>query len=122
MDIFKIYKAFFTFWILIFAIMYLTRCKSSPNSIQENLAIETKTTITKSEFDAGIDIATMFTDAGIFASKGDAKKMIMSGGVSVNRKKIEDPKLIPTAEMLLHNKFLLVQKGKKNYYLFEIAY
>ena len=82
----------------------------------------TKTTITKSEFDAGIDIATMFTDAGIFASKGDAKKMIMSGGVSVNRKKIEDPKLIPTAEMLLHNKFLLVQKGKKNYYLFEIAY
>ena len=46
MDIFKIYKAFFTFWILIFAIMYLTRCKSSPNSTHENSAIETKTTIT----------------------------------------------------------------------------
>ena len=79
-----------------------------------------KTVVTKSAFEAGADIATMFTDAGIFASKGEAKKMIMSGGVSINRKKSEDPKLIPNEEMLLHNKFLLVQKGKKNYYLFEI--
>ena len=79
-----------------------------------------KTIVTKSAFEAGADIATMFTDAGIFASKGEAKKMIMSGGVSINRKKSEDPKLIPNEEMLLHNKFLLVQKGKKNYYLFEI--
>ena len=80
----------------------------------------TKTVITKSVFEARADIATMFTDAGIFASKGEAKKMIMSGGVSINRKKSEDPKLIPDEKMLLHNKFLLVQKGKKNYYLFEI--
>ena len=79
-----------------------------------------KTIVTKSAFEARADIATMFTDAGIFASKGEAKKMIMSGGVSINRKKSEDPKLIPNEEMLLHNKFLLVQKGKKNYYLFEI--
>ena len=79
-----------------------------------------KTVVTKSAFEARADIATMFTDAGIFASKGDAKKMIISGGVSINRKKTEDPKLIPNEGMLLHNKFLLVQKGKKNYYLFEI--
>ena len=79
-----------------------------------------KTVVTKSAFEARANIATMFTDAGIFASKGEAKKMIMSGGVSINRKKSEDPKLIPDEEMLLHNKFLLVQKGKKNYYLFEI--
>ena len=62
----------------------------------------------------------MLTDAGIFASKGDAKKMILSGGVSINRIKSTDPKLVPTKDLLLHNKFLLVQKGKKNYYLFEI--
>ena len=79
-----------------------------------------KTVVTKSAFEAGANIATMFTDAGIFASKGDAKKMIISGGVSINRKKTEYPKLIPDEKMLLHNKFLLVQKGKKNYYLFEI--
>ena len=80
-----------------------------------------KTVVTKSAFEARADIATMFTDAGIFASKGEAKKMIMSGGVSINRKKSEDPKLIPDEEMLLHNKFLLVQKGRRNFYLFEIV-
>ena len=80
----------------------------------------TKTVITKTEFEQGIEIATMFTDAGIFNSRGDAKKMILSGGVSINRKKSDDPKLIPTEDMLLHNKFLLVQKGKKSYYLFEV--
>ena len=80
-----------------------------------------KTVVTKSAFEARANIATMFTDAGIFASKGEAKKMIMSGGVSINRKKSEDPKLIPDEKMLLHNKFLLVQKGRRNFYLFEIV-
>ena len=80
----------------------------------------TKTVIAKTEFEQGIEITTMFTDAGIFNSRGDAKKMILSGGISINRKKSDDPKFIPTADMLLHNKFLLVQKGKKNYYLFEV--
>ncbi len=80
----------------------------------------TKTYISGSDFKNGIDLATLLTDADIFNSKGDAKKMILSGGISINRKKLDDPKLIPTAEMLLHNKFLLVQKGKKSYYLFEV--
>ena len=62
----------------------------------------------------------MLTDAGIFTSKGEAKKMILSGGVSINRKKVDDPKIIPTKDMLLHDKFLLLQKGKKSYYLFEV--
>jgi tyrosyl-tRNA synthetase len=86
----------------------------------KNIEGITKTFITRVAFDTGIDVATMLTDANIFTSKGDAKKMIMSGGVSINRKKVEDPKLIPAAEMLLHNKFLLVQKGRRNFYLFEI--
>jgi tyrosyl-tRNA synthetase len=80
-----------------------------------------KATITKNDFENGIDVTTMFTDAGIFDSKGNAKKMIIDGGVSINRNKINDAKLIPTSAMLLHNKFLLVQKGKKNYYLLEVV-
>lgn len=76
--------------------------------------------VNKAAFDAGIDIVTMLTDAKIFPSKGEARKMIQQGGVSVNRKKTDDVKLVPDASMLLHNKFLLVQKGKKNYYLIEI--
>ena len=79
-----------------------------------------KANVVKEDFEAGIDITTLFTNAGIFASKGEARKMIQSGGVSLNKQKADDPKLIPDNEMLLHNKFLLVQKGKKNYYLIEI--
>ena len=91
----------------------------SENELNEIEGI-TKTTILKNDFDIGIDLATMLTEAGIFTSKGDAKKMILTGGISINRKKTDDPKLIPTTDLLLHNKFLLVQKGKKSYYLFEI--
>ena len=79
-----------------------------------------KASVQKNEFEKGIDIVTMFTDAGIFPSKGEARKMIQSGGVSINRKKTDDVKLVPSAGLLLHGKFLLVQKGKKNYYLIEI--
>ncbi len=91
----------------------------SENELKEIEGI-TKTTIPKNDFDNGIDLATMLTNAGIFTSKGEAKKMIQSGGVSINRKKVDDPKLTPTKDLLLHDKFLLVQKGKKSYYLFEV--
>lgn len=80
-----------------------------------------KTSVNKTDFDEGLDITSMFTDAGIFSSKGEARKMITAGGVSINKKKVDDPFLKPNAGMLLHNKFLLVQKGKKNYYLLEIV-
>jgi len=80
-----------------------------------------KTMVSKSKFEEGIDVTTMFAEAGIFASKGEARKMIMAGGMSINRKKVDDPFLKPDLSMLLHNKFLLVQKGKKNYYLLEVG-
>jgi tyrosyl-tRNA synthetase len=80
-----------------------------------------KATIGRTVFENGIDITSLLTDASIFPSKGEAKKMIMSGGVSINRNKIDDPRLIPDKSMLLHDKFLLVQKGKKNYYLIELS-
>ncbi len=79
-----------------------------------------KATISKTDFDSGVDIVTMVTDAGIFASKGEARKMIQAGGISINRKKTDDVKLIPGNDLLLHGKFLLLQKGKKNYYLIEV--
>lgn len=101
---------------------------SSKNGAAEDLSIEdlnsiegiVKSTINKVDFGNGIDVTTMFTEAGIFDSKGNARKMIMEGGVSINRKKIVDPKFIPTASLLLHQKYLLIQKGKKNFYLIEI--
>ena len=64
-----------------------------------------------------MDMISLLTEVNIFASKGEAKKMITNGGVSINRKKIEDAQVIVHRSMLLHDKFLLIQKGKKNYYL-----
>lgn len=69
----------------------------------------------------GIDMLTLLTEVMIFPSKGEAKKMIGNGGVSINRKKIENPQTMLENSMLLHGKFLLVQKGKKNYYLVKVV-
>jgi tyrosyl-tRNA synthetase len=55
--------------------------------------------------------------APVFPSKGELRKLIAGGGVSLNRQKIEDPAQIITESDLIAGKYLLVQKGKKNYYL-----
>jgi tyrosyl-tRNA synthetase len=52
----------------------------------------------------------------IFPSRGEARKMIQGGGVSINKQKITSPNE-PLGVKLLHNRYLLAQKGKKNYYL-----
>ena len=64
-----------------------------------------------------VDVITFLADTKIFVSKGEARKMIQNGGVSINRKKISGVEFSVSADLLLHNKYLLVQKGKKNYYL-----
>lgn len=65
----------------------------------------------------GLDIISLLADTGIFPSKGEAKKMVQNGGISVNRNKVDQLQLIIDSQFLLHNKYLLIQKGKKNYYL-----
>jgi tyrosyl-tRNA synthetase len=65
------------------------------------------------------DLLSVATDGEIFKSKGEARKMIKGGGVSINKEKLTDPNAKPEAE-LLQGKYLLVQRGKKNYYLLEV--
>lgn len=60
------------------------------------------------------------TAAGIFSSNGDARKMIESGAVSINKSKIADPLANLDCD-LLQDRFILIQKGKKNYFLMEIV-
>ncbi len=67
----------------------------------------------------GIDIVSLLAETHIFASKGEARKMLLGGGVSVNRKKIETADVQLERAQLLHGKYLLIQKGKKNYYLIK---
>jgi tyrosyl-tRNA synthetase len=67
-----------------------------------------------------IDLLSVATRSEIFPSKGEARKMIGGGGVSVNKLKIESAEQ-PLNFELLQDKYLLVQKGKRNYYLIKIV-
>ena len=69
----------------------------------------------------GVDVVSFLADSGIIASKGEARKLVQGGGVSLNRKKVEDVKTLVDASHLLHGKYILVQKGKKNYYLVTVG-
>lgn len=66
-----------------------------------------------------IDLLSEVTQGVIFSSKGEARRMLQGGGVSINKNKIEDMNAKPEFDML-QNKYFLVQKGKKNYYLITV--
>ena len=69
------------------------------------------------ELKSGIKAIELLTEkAAVFPSKGEMRKMVQSGGVSLNKEKFTDQDLLITTAELLNNKYLLVQKGKKNYY------
>ena len=65
----------------------------------------------------GVDLISFLADTKIFTSKGEARKMVQGGGVSINKIKVENAELLVNTTGLLNDKYLLVQKGKKNYYL-----
>jgi tyrosyl-tRNA synthetase len=71
----------------------------------------------KDNLQNGVNVVDLLTGTGIFPSKGEARKMIQNGGVSINREKITDAQLQVDSGQLLHDKYILLQKGKKNYYL-----
>ncbi|HXB43278.1 MAG TPA: tyrosine--tRNA ligase, partial [Puia sp.] len=70
---------------------------------------------------SGIDVVSFLAETNIFPSKGEARKTIQGGGVTINRKKVDNLQLSVDKSLLLHEKYLLVQKGKKNYYLVTIV-
>ncbi len=53
----------------------------------------------------------------VFSSKGELRRMVQGGGVSLNKEKIDDPDTLIVQNQLLNDKYLLIQRGKKNYYL-----
>ncbi len=66
-----------------------------------------------------IDLCADFTK--IFPSKGECRKMVQGGGVSLNKEKVQDAMRAVTEADLIAGKYLLVQKGKKNYFLITVA-
>lgn len=69
---------------------------------------------------SGIDVISFLAETNIFSSKGEARKMLQGGGISINRNKINNILLIIDNNFLLHDKYILVQKGKKNYFLINV--
>jgi tyrosyl-tRNA synthetase len=80
-----------------------------------------KSGFSKEKIAGGIDIVSFLAETNIFPSKGEARKMIQGGGVSVNRKKVETISLKVESSLLLHDKYILIQKGRRNYYLVSIV-
>ncbi len=78
--------------------------------------------ISRAEIDNGIQIIDFVTErTTIFPSKSEAKKMIQGGGVAINKSKVENLEFIINSESLINGNYILVQKGKKNYYVIKIV-
>lgn len=74
--------------------------------------------VSRQEIAEGIKLADLLTDrAAVFPSKGEARKMAQQGGLSINKEKVNDIYTAASLDMLLNDKYILVQRGKKNYFL-----
>ncbi len=74
--------------------------------------------IAKQEIEAGVNILDLLAEkTEVFASKGELRRMLKGGGFSINRNKMNDAELTIDSDYLLNNKYILAQKGKKNYYI-----
>jgi tyrosyl-tRNA synthetase len=70
----------------------------------------------------GVTIANLCTEhSKVFASKGELRRLVQGGGFSINKEKIDNPELVVNQESILNKKYLLLQKGKKNYYLIRVS-
>ncbi|KKB46906.1 tyrosyl-tRNA synthetase [Parabacteroides sp. HGS0025] len=74
--------------------------------------------VNRDELSAGVKAIDLLTEkAAVFASKGEMRKLVQSGGISINKDKLADAETIIDCSSLLNEKYMLVQRGKKNYYL-----
>lgn len=85
----------------------------------ESLEGVVKIAFAKEKIAAGIDIVSFLAETAIAPSKGEARKLVQGGGISINRKKVEAIEHKIDNSHLLHDQYLLAQKGKKNYYLVQ---
>jgi tyrosyl-tRNA synthetase len=75
----------------------------------------------KAELESGTGVLELLAEkTNVFPSKSEARKMIQGGGVSINKEKVTSHEQIINASHLLNNKYLVIQKGKKNYYLCSV--
>ncbi len=79
-------------------------------------------TVPRSSLESGVNIVEFLSDStSVFPSRGEARKMLTGGGVLLNKEKILDADFIVKTNNLIRDKYILAQKGKKNYYLIVVS-
>jgi len=73
--------------------------------------------LSRTEIEKGINILDLLVKSGTYSSKGEARKSIQQNALKLNKEKYSDTNSIINISHLISNKFILIQKGKKNYYL-----
>lgn len=90
----------------------------SPAHILEIFEGVAQFVISREELASGIDVATLLAEkTAVFPSKGEVKKTIQGGGLSINKEKVAEVTASYTVSNLINDKYIIVQKGKKNYFL-----
>jgi tyrosyl-tRNA synthetase len=79
-------------------------------------------TIAITDIENGLNVVELLAEkAAVFPSKSEARKMIVGGGVSINKTKVENETETISINNLINNKFIIAQKGKKNYFLITVS-
>ena len=74
--------------------------------------------VSRADIEAGIRLVDLLTEkAPVFPSKAEMRKLVQGGGFSVNKEKVTDPMATASVDMLLNDRYIIVQKGKKQYFL-----
>ena len=77
--------------------------------------------VDRADIDGSVSLADLLVEkAPIFPSKGEMRKLVQGGGVSINKEKVTDPFAAANTDMLLNDRYIIVQKGKKNYFLLVV--
>ena len=76
--------------------------------------------VPRAEIDAGINIVDFIgASTAVVTSKGEARRALKEGGISINKAKVDD-QFVVDATSLLNQKYILAQRGKKNFYLVKV--
>lgn len=78
--------------------------------------------VAMADLEAGVEFSELFTaKAAIFPSKGELRRLVQGGGISINKAKVEDMAMKVTQEHLIAGKYIIIQKGKKNYFFVKVV-
>ncbi len=105
------------------AILFSNNSGAALHSLDERTLLDIfegvpRFSVSKAEIEAGVPVLDLLAvKTSVFGSKGEARKMVQGGGVSVNKEKVTDPAAKIDAGALLGGKYIHIQKGKKNHFL-----